>query len=94
MTMEKQLEPDEDIKLAPLYERRKDDTEPFDLIERYLQYPSLFRHGERTLIAHLPHETGQGRPVRVFETRCPARFFTAVIFPDADWRYLRNKLRG
>jgi len=84
MTMEKRWEPDTHEKLGILYETREDDTAPFECIKEYLRYPAKFRHGERTLIADLPKETSDGRDVRVFETRCAARFFTVAVLPDAD----------
>jgi hypothetical protein len=84
MTMEKQWEPDTNEKLAILYERREDDTTPFECIKQYLRYPAKFRHAERTLIADLPKETSEGRDVKVFESRCAASFFTVAVLPDAD----------
>jgi hypothetical protein len=84
MTVEKQWEPDTNGKLAILYERREDDTVPFECIKQYLRYPAKFRHAELTLIADLPKETSEGRDVKVFESRCAASFFTVVVLPDAD----------
>jgi hypothetical protein len=84
MTVEKQWEPDTDGKRAILYERREDDTAPFECIKQYLRYPARFRHAERTLIADLREKTSEGRDVKVFESRCAASFFTVVVLPDAD----------
>ncbi len=84
MSMENQWEPDMERNLGILYEGREDDRVPFECIREYLCYPAKFRHGERTLIADLPKKSSNGRAVRLFESRCAARFFTVAVQPDAD----------
>jgi hypothetical protein len=89
--MENQWKPDKDEKLGIPYEEREDDRVPFECIKQYLRYPAKFRHGERTLIADLPKETSDGRDVKLFESRCAARFFTVAVLPDAEHPVLSTK---
>jgi len=43
--------------------------------------PERFEYGEETLICKLAKKSGDGYPVKIYETRMPARFFKVVALP-------------
>ena len=61
--------------IAALYRSRA--TDPlFWLLGDAYQPPTIFEHGRRTLVAEMPATHEDGRPVRIFESRWPARFYS------------------
>jgi len=69
--------------LAPAYRIRDDEKAVFR--DRWVFEGAEFKHGEETLVAHYPKpEPGDGQPVDVYCTACPARFYRLVVLSSEN----------